>query len=175
MVVPRHGGDLRRGGEGLPEAFCIWLRELSRRGHSLWMHGLTHVDGKGGEAEFSRLRVMEIRQRLQLGLRDWTAAGLPAPAGFCPPCWKASVVLAMAAAREGFHTVASRWGVRKSGDFGLALAVSSWGGRSLLARLWNRSIPLQVCLLERFRIPWRLALHPQDFDSAAGDHLVRYL
>jgi len=175
LVVPRRGGDLSRPGEGLPESFCAWLREREALGNVLWLHGLTHDAPDGSDAEFRRLDPEEIRQRLELGRRDWNESGLAPFAGFCPPCWKASCNLSQVAAQEGLRATASRWGLRENGTFRLCPAITSFGGNGLLAWLWNRSLPLQVRLLELGGIPWRLVLHPQDHGTAASKPLTNLL
>jgi len=175
LVVPRHGGDLSRPGEGLPEAFCAWLRSRENLGNVLWLHGLTHGCPEDGDAEFRTLDPEEICQRLELGRRDWNESGLGPIAGFCPPCWKCSSNLSQVVAQEGIRITASRWGLRENGSFRLCPAITSFGGNGLLARLWNYSLPLQVRLLERISIPWRLVLHPQDHDTGAGKPLTKFL
>jgi predicted deacetylase len=175
LVVPRHAGNLQRSGEGMPESFCDWLRGLSERGHRLWLHGLVHADPLGGEAEFRTLSSDEMRRRLDLGRRDWNVAGLPGFEGFCPPCWKAPGQLASVAAEEGFLRTASRWGIREQGHFELLPAVSSWGGDSPLARAWGKGIGMQVRMLEKLHLPWRLVLHPQDLESPVESRLAALL
>lgn len=175
LVVPRHAGNLQRSGEGMPEPFCDWLRDLSDHGHRLWLHGLVHADALGRDAEFQELSSDEMHRRLDLGRRDWNVAALPGFEGFCPPCWKAPGLLASVAAEEGFLRTASRWGIREQGRFELLPAVSSWGGDSPLARTWDKGLGMQVRMLERLRLPWRLVLHPQDLNTPVGNRLASLL
>jgi predicted deacetylase len=174
LVVPRRGGDLEQVGEGLPEDFSRWLCGLALDGHPLWLHGLTHSDGNGGDAEFRRLDGEQIRQRLDLGRRDWNMAGLPGFEGFCPPCWKACGQLPGEVAQAGIALTANRWGWRDAEGFHLAPAVSSWGP-GLVGRIWDLTLCIQVAILERLRIRWRLVLHPQDLGRPSGRRLGKIL
>lgn len=174
LVVPRRGGDLISIGEGLPEDFCVWLAELAAQGYPLWMHGLTHCHPEGGDAEFRELDGEEMRRRIDLGRRDWNSAGLPGFVGFCAPCWKSSCVLPRMAALEGIGLTASRWGVRDGRGLRFCPALTSWGP-GLFGKVWDRTLGLQARLLLALGIPWRLVLHPQDLDTAAGSRLLAVL
>ncbi|MEN9354503.1 MAG: hypothetical protein RL318_1828 [Fibrobacterota bacterium] len=174
LVVPRRGGSLVSSGEGLPEDFCKWLSGHSVAGLPLWLHGLTHVDAKGGDAEFRTLEGDAMRRRLDLGRRDWNSAGLPGFEGFCAPCWKSSCVLPRMAALEGIYHTASRWGLRDVKGFHLCVAVSSWGP-GWLGLLWDTTLEAQAWLLQRLEIPWRLVLHPQDLEGRAAPAFRRIL
>jgi len=174
LVVPRYRGGLVSVGEGLPEDFCHWLAELAVAGYPLWLHGLTHCDELGSDAEFKRIDGQAMRTRIDLGRRDWNSAGLPGIDGFCAPCWKSSCVLPRMAALEGISRTASRWGLRDAQGFHLCVAVSSWGP-GLFGRIWDATLGLQARALQRLGIPWRLVLHPQDLEGRAGQAFLRIL
>jgi predicted deacetylase len=166
FVIPRHeGGPLDRGA-GLPREFVARLKELHSQGHRLWAHGWTHRKEGGGEDEFSGLDAVHAADRARRALNDWKAAGLPDPAGFCPPCWRMTKHALPAICRLGFPEVDLRMGVWSPEGLRLSPALSSWGGgRSVAASLWDRTLVRQDTLLRASGLPRRIALHPQDLDG----------
>jgi predicted deacetylase len=160
----------------LPPDFVRKLTELSRVGHALWIHGWTHRDHTtGGEAEFARLDAVHAADRARRALQDWLDAGLPTPDGFCPPCWKMSAETLPLLFRLGFKQVDLRTGVARPEGIEWSPAISSWGGNGRLARLWDRSLPLQYSLLQYQPYHIRITLHPQDLDTRARRSFERIL
>lgn len=166
LVVPRHEGGPADRGAGLPRDFVKRLLKLKEKGHTLWIHGWTHradID----EAEFAGLDAVMVADRARRALLDWKQAGLPKPEGFCPPCWKMPSDSVGALFRLGFAQVDLRFGVAVPGEMLWSPVISSWGGESLLARTWNRSLPAQRKLLAPLPLGMRVALHPQDLTGSA--------
>jgi predicted deacetylase len=164
LVVPRHEGGPADRGAGLPKDFVKKLLKLKEQGHALWVHGWTHradVD----EAEFAGMDSVVVADRARRALLDWKDAGLPKPEGFCPPCWKMTNDAVAALFKLGFPEVDLRLGVAKPGEMKWSPVLSSWGGESAWARVWNRSLSLQRRLFKPF--PVRVALHPQDLTGSA--------
>jgi len=162
FVVPRHDGGPSERGAGLPPSFVQKMHEMHAMGYPLWVHGWTHR-GQIGEAEFSGMDSVIVTDRARRALLDWKEAGLPEPEGFCPPCWKMPSRALPPLFKLGFRQVDLRLGVARPGSFEWSPALSSWGGRDLVATLWNRSLPFQKRILRPFRI--RVALHPQDLSG----------
>lgn len=164
--MPRHEGGPADRGAGLPRDFVKRLLKLKEKGHTLWIHGWTHradVD----EAEFAGLDAVMVADRARRALLDWKQAGLPKPEGFCPPCWKMPSESVGALFKLGFAQVDLRFGVAVPGEMLWSPVISSWGGESLLARTWNRSLPAQRKLLGPLPMRLRVALHPQDLTGSA--------
>lgn len=164
LVVPRHEGGPADRGAGLPRDFVKRLVKLKEQGCGLWIHGWTHradVD----EAEFAGMDAVMVADRARRALLDWKEAGLPKPEGFCPPCWKMTSEAVWLLLKLGFPEVDLRFGVASPGRMKWSPVLSSWGGESLLARLWNRSLMAQRRIFSPLSL--RVALHPQDLSGSA--------
>lgn len=165
FVIPRHeGGPLDRGA-GLPKEFVARLKELHGEGHRLWVHGWTHRAEGGGEDEFADLDAVHATDRARRALNDWKAAGLPAPDGFCPPCWRMSKAALPSICRLGFPEVDLRMGVWSPEGLRVSPALSSWGGFGMVARVWDKALVRQDTLLRASGLPRRIVLHPQDLEG----------
>lgn len=172
FVVPRHEGGASDRGAGLPPEFTRRLKALRNAGHPLWIHGWTHR-GLRGEGEFAGMAPVEVVDRARRALLDWRAAGLPEPEGFCAPCWAMPSSAIPHLFRLGFGQVDLRLGVARPGEMEWSPALSSWGGRSRFANLWNRSLPFQKRILSPF--PVRVVLHPQDLSGPARRSMEQVL
>ena len=164
LVVPRHEGGPADRGAGLPKDFVKKLLQLKELGHKLWIHGWTHradID----DAELAGLDPVVVADRARRALLDWKDAGLPKPEGFCPPCWKMTYNALGPLFKLGYDEVDLRFGVAYPGGMRWSPVLSSWGGESLLARSWNRTLVMQRRLFKPFSV--RVALHPQDLTGSA--------
>ena len=166
LVVPRHEGGPADRGAGLPKDFVKRLLKLKAQGHALWIHGWTHradID----EAEFAGMDSVVVADRARRALLDWKESGLPKPEGFCPPCWKMTNEAVGALFKLGFPEVDLRFGVATPGAMKWSPVLTSWGGETLLARTWNKSLVLQRRFFKPLPLPVRVALHPQDLTGSA--------
>lgn len=174
FVIPRHEGGPGEAGAGLPKDFVARLRDLHAQGHRLWVHGWTHR-GERGEDEFSGLDVVHAVDRARRAMNDWKAAGLPEPDGFCPPCWRLAAQALPGICRLGYREIDLRLGVWSPDGLRISPAVSSWGGKGALARLWDRSLVRQDEILRASGLPRRIVLHPQDIDGPSRGTLETVL
>lgn len=174
FVIPRHEGGPGEAGAGLPRDFVARLKELHAQGYRLWIHGWTHR-GERGEDEFSRLDSVHAVDRARRALNDWKAAGLPEPDGFCPPCWRLSRTALPGISRLGYREIDLRFGVWSPEGLRVSPAISSWGGKGILAALWDRSLVRQDALLRASGLPRRVVLHPQDIEGPSRGPLETVL
>lgn len=172
FVIPRHEGGPSHRGAGLPPEFVAKLNKLHKAGHALWIHGWSHR-GPDGEAEFAGMGAVGVVNHARRALLDWREAKLPDPAGFCPPCWVMPGDALPGLFQLGFAQVDLRLGVARPGSMERSIALSTWGGTSLFARAWNRTIPWQRRLFSAF--PMRIALHPQDIYDKSRLSMERVL
>ena len=178
LVVPRMHGQ-----QHMPAAFLRWLKRLSRGGHELALHGLTHRDEApaatglaehamrrwytAGEGEFASLDRSSAEARLAAG-RAWAAGhGLPMQ-GFVAPAWLLSEPAWEAVQAAGFdytctltRVVALPGRERLEARSMVFSTRSAW--RRVVSVLWNG------CLARHQRNAplLRFELHPGDADDAA--------
>ncbi len=94
MALDRHPG------------FVDYLKSLPRT--EIGLHGLHHCHpGKLLHVEFQEQGLRVCRQTLADALAIFQAAGLPKPAGMCPPGWNLPEPLAKAAEAVGLNYIAS--------------------------------------------------------------------
>ena len=172
FVIPRHEGGPSDRGAGLPPDFVKRLLGLRAAGHPLWIHGWTHR-AAFGDGEFSGMDPVLVAERARRALLDWKEAGLPEPAGFCPPRWAMPSAALPAIFQLGFKQVDLRLSVARPGETEWSPSISSWGGRGFLAGLWDRTLPLQRRILSPFHV--RVALHPSDLAGPARRGMEKVL
>jgi hypothetical protein len=177
LVVPRMHGT-----PPAPE-FLQWLRQTSRRGHELALHGYTHRDesppGRGwrdharrrwytaGEGEFAAVDRAGAAERLARG-QAWARRHRLAMAGFVAPAWLMNAPAWDAVEAAGFRYTST-----------LGQVVALPGRRALPARslvfstrrAWRRVLSvawnLALAASQRRAPVLRLELHPADADHAA--------
>jgi predicted deacetylase len=180
LVIPDHH---RRGRISMNAAFAWWLRERVAEGHEPVLHGYYHLreqqaaDGvlkkmvtqsyTAGEGEFFDLSENDARERLNLGLAEFTACGLT-PTGFIAPAWLLGNEAEHAVRGLGFQYTTRIATVSdfKSGDVHSARSLV-WSVRAPWRRVcslaWNRVLALVL----RNSSLLRVGIHPPDWDHAA--------
>lgn len=178
LVVPHMHGQ-----QHMPGAYLRWLQRLSRGGHELALHGLTHRDEApaatrlaehalrrwytAGEGEFASLDRSSAERRLATG-RAWAAGhGLPMQ-GFVAPAWLLSEPAWEAVQAAGFdYTCTLRRVVALPGRQRLEARSMVFSTRSAWRRglsvLWNGWLARR----QRHAPLLRFELHPGDADHAA--------
>ena len=186
LVIPDHH---RRGRISMNATFAEWLRERVAAGHETVLHGYYHLreraasDGllkkmvtqsyTAGEGEFFDLNEKSARERLNLGLSEFTACGLT-PAGFIAPAWLLGDDAERAVRDLGFEYTTR---IATVSDFttgnihqarSLVWSVrASW--RRVCSLAWNRLLALTL----RNAPLLRVGIHPPDWDHAAiRDHIL---
>ena len=180
LVIPDHH---RRGRISMNATFAEWLRERVAAGHETVLHGYYHLreraasDGllkkmvtqsyTAGEGEFFDLNEKSARERLNLGLSEFTACGLT-PAGFIAPAWLLGDDAERAVRDLGFEYTTR---IATVSDFttgnihqarSLVWSVrASW--RRVCSLAWNRLLALTL----RNAPLLRVGIHPPDWDHAA--------
>lgn len=180
LVIPDHHG---RGRISCNDAFAGWFRQRVAGGHEAVLHGWRHLRESrasdrllkklvtqsytAGEGEFFDLSEKDARERLGMGISEFSACGVRA-SGFIAPAWLLGMEAERAVRALGFeyttriatlcdftngsiHNARSLvWSVRAAWRRACSLA---WNG--MLARSL-RDAPLL-----------RIGIHPPDWDHAA--------
>ncbi|MFM8831605.1 MAG: DUF2334 domain-containing protein [Spartobacteria bacterium] len=180
LVIPDHH---RRGRISCDPAFAAWLRERVAEGHEAVLHGFYHLrernpgDGvykkmvtqsyTAGEGEFFDLSENDARERLSLGLSEFTACGLT-PAGFIAPAWLLGDDAERAVRALGFQYTTRIATVSdfNSGDIHSARSLV-WSVRAPWRRVcslaWNKLLAIGL----RNAPLLRVGIHPPDWDHGA--------
>ena len=180
LVIPDHH---RRGRISVDPAFAGWLRERVAEGHEVVLHGYYHLrereSGDGlfkkmvtqsytaGEGEFFDLSENDARERLNLGLAEFTACGLTAT-GFIAPAWLLGSDAERSVRVLGFQYTTRIATVSdfKSGDVHSARSLV-WSVRAPWRRVcslaWNRLLAFSL----RNAPLLRVGIHPPDWDHPA--------
>jgi predicted deacetylase len=153
------------------------LREASRQGHELALHGFRHEAGTGGPlwrraighvmartaTEFWSLTEAQARELLRAGLEALAEVDIGV-VGFTPPGWLASAGTRRALADVGFRYWTSHLAVHDlTGGSPRRMPVLSHrpsGGAA--ERAGARLMTTAARTFARYRVPFRIALHPAD-------------
>jgi predicted deacetylase len=180
LVIPDHH---RRGRISVDRAFAGWLRERVAEGHEVVLHGYYHLRERepgdrffkkmvtqsytAGEGEFFDLSENGARERLNLGLSEFTACGLTA-SGFIAPAWLLGNDPERAVRGLGFQYTTRIATVSdfKTGDLHRARSLV-WSVRAPWRRVcslaWNRLLAFSL----RNAPLLRVGIHPPDWDHPA--------
>jgi predicted deacetylase len=180
LVIPDHH---RRGRISMNATFAEWLRERVASEHEPVLHGYYHLreqqagDGifkkmvtqsyTAGEGEFFDLSEMEARERLRLGMSEFTACGVAAT-GFIAPAWLLGDDAECAVRSLAFEYTTR---IATVSDFKSGVVHSArslvWSVRAAWRRVcslaWNRLLALTL----RNSPLLRVGIHPPDWDHTA--------
>jgi predicted deacetylase len=180
LVIPDHH---RRGRISVDPVFAGWLRERVAEGHEVVLHGYYHArerdSGDGllkkmvtqsytaDEGEFFDLSESDARERLNLGLSEFTACGLTT-AGFIAPAWLLGRDAERAVRGLGFQYTTR---LATVSDFKISHVYIArslvWSVRAPWRRVcslaWNRLLAFSF----RNAPLLRIGIHPPDWDHPA--------
>lgn len=155
-----------------------YLRKAAAQGHELSLHGFRHAAGPGGTAlrratgrilargagEFWALSEEEAAELLRAGLNALADLDIGV-VGFTPPGWLASPGTRKALGRAGFRYWTSHLAVHDlSGGRPRRMPALSHRPGGAGERLGAAMMTGAVRTFARFRVPFRIALHPADLD-----------
>jgi predicted deacetylase len=172
-VIPNHKG------QGFSQDLLGFVEQQNKAGDEFYLHGLTHQANiklkrkwpaqllqkiTNFEAEFAGLNKHDTRVLLHQGLKLWPKHILGIPSGFTAPTWHANPYLQNTVLSEGMTTYEGRFFLKSLSSAGskshycLPLSFAGIpGGISF----WKKTVHLLLAC----KIPFRVVLHPHDFET----------